>query len=126
MYRAFVLTTGLLALAACDTPRERCEANVDGNIKALKEAIADSEANLARGYGLQTEVEPNFYYGLCIGGDRIETCLKQDLQRKSKPVAIDLDEERRKLASAKARLAQEERARSTALAQCAAQYPDNA
>ena len=126
MKKAIVLTTGLLVLTACATPREQCEANVDGNIKALKEAIATSEANLERGYGLETDLEPKFYYGLCLGGDRIQTCLKQDLKRKSKPVAIDLDEERRKLDSAKGRLAQEERARGSKLSQCAAQYPDEA
>ena len=126
MRHAYFAACGLLVLAACATPREQCEAGVDANIAGLKQAIAASEANLARGYGLQEEVTPRLRYGFCTRSGNIETCLKNEYVKKTVPVAIDLEEEQRKLAFAKARLAQEERKRSAALAECAVRYPDDA
>ena len=120
------IAVAALALSACATPREECEARVDTNIKALKQAIATSEGNLARGYALQKDVSPRFRYGLCTRNGNVETCLRNEYVTKTVPVAIDLDEERRKLASAKTRLAQEERRRNAALAECAARYPNEA
>lgn len=123
MRHAYVMA-GLLVLAACATPREECEARVDNNITALKQAIATSEGNLARGYALQKDVSPRFRYGLCTNSGNIETCLRNEYVTKTVPVAIDLDAEQRKLASAKKRLAEEERRRGVALAQCAERYPE--
>lgn len=126
MRHAYIAAAVALALSACATPREECEARVDTNIKALKQAIATSEANLARGYALRKDVSPRFRYGLCTSNGNIETCLRNEYVTKTVPVAIDLAEERRKLASAKTRLAQDERRRNAALAECAARYPDEA
>ncbi|MFY0596500.1 MAG: hypothetical protein JXQ85_08735 [Cognatishimia sp.] len=125
MRRAYIWIAGCMVLAACATPRAQCEARVDSNIKALKQAIATSEANLARGYAIETEVTPRLRYGLCVGGANVESCLKTEYDTKKRPVAIDLEEEQRKLASAKRRLQSEERQRASAFAECAANYPDS-
>lgn len=125
MRHAYMAAIVALALSGCATPRQQCEAAVDENIKALQQAIATSEANLARGYGLQKDVSPRFRYGLCTTNGSIETCLRNEYVTKTVPVAIDLDEERRKLSSAKRRLAEEERQRANALAECAQRYPDD-
>lgn len=125
MRHAYLAIAGLAVLSACATPREQCEARVERDLKALKQAIAASEANLQRGYGLKTEIRPRTRFGLCVGDTDLTTCLKTEYDTKEVPVAIDLEQERRALASAKRRLAQEEERRAAALAQCAAQYPDS-
>ncbi|SHG53990.1 hypothetical protein [Cognatishimia maritima] len=124
MRHAYVWGAALIVLGACATPREQCEARVDRDITQLKQAIAISEGNIARGYALREDVTPRLRYGLCTGGGNVQSCLRTEHQTKTVPVAIDLEEEARKLASAKRRLAQEERANSAALAQCAAAYPE--
>ena len=126
MRHAYFAAAAALVLTACATPREECEARIDSNIKGLQQAIEISEGNLARGYALQKDVSPRFRYGFCTNNGNLETCLRNEYVTKTVPVAIDLDKERRKLASAKARLAQEERRRTAALAECAARYPDEA
>ncbi len=111
-------------LTACATPKEKCDAEVTQNMVGLQQAIALAEANLARGYAVETNVEPRFRYGFCLGGDNIRGCYKTDYRKTETPVAIDLNEERRKLDSAKARLAKEQARANAGLAQCAKLYPE--
>jgi hypothetical protein len=111
-----------LTLAACATPREQCEADAGRHVKALEQAIETSEENIARGYALRTEVKPYRRFGLCLGDNDVLSCYRTDYITRETPVAIDLAVERRKLASARARLAEERRKARTALAQCARQY----
>ncbi|MDC0738155.1 hypothetical protein N6L24_07680 [Cognatishimia sp. SS12] len=121
--RVILFSIGALALAACATPRQQCETAAMRNVLALEEAVETAMANIERGYALEQDVSPRFRYGLCAGDNGLTTCIRNEDTIRTRPVAIDLAAERRKLASAQARLT-EERARANAqLAQCAAQYP---
>lgn len=112
-----------LALSACLSPREQCEKDATANIRGLELAIANAQANIDRGYAIRQEDDTRFTYGLCNRSGNFQMCLKDEVRTKDVPVAIDLDEERRKLASAKKRLEQEKRLASSRVAQCQAQYP---
>lgn len=118
-----LLIIGLCTLAACATPRQQCETDATKNVKALERAVADAQANIDRGYALERDVSPQFRYGFCNKGGNLTTCIRNDARVKTKPVAIDLAEERRKLASAQQRLTTERTRANIQLAQCAAQYP---
>ncbi|MGH1466351.1 MAG: hypothetical protein ACRBBQ_13420 [Cognatishimia sp.] len=123
LLRSTYLLFGLLTLTACATPQEQCQRDAFKNVKALEQAVATAQANIDRGYGLRREPDTSFQYGFCNENGVLTTCLQNQTAVKTRPVAIDLAEERRKLKSAQTRLAQE-RTRATAqAAQCAAQHP---
>ncbi|GAA6208238.1 hypothetical protein NBRC116601_15310 [Cognatishimia sp. WU-CL00825] len=121
-FKSTYLLLGLLTLSACATPQEQCQRDAFKNVKALEQAVATAQANIDRGYGLQREPRTTFRYGICNQAGVLTTCLQNRTDVRTKPVALDLAEERRKLASAQKRLTQERARASKVAAQCAAQY----
>ncbi len=121
------LGTALL-LAGCATPREACIDTVSEDLRVVRALIADTEATLERGYAIQTEERLVTYSTFCVGahGDvGIVFCDRIQPVRSKKPVAVDLDEERRKLRSLKRKEVELSRKTAAAIAQCEAQYPES-
>jgi hypothetical protein len=119
----------VLALAACQTPREACIAQARGDLNVLNRLIAQTEANIARGYGLAERQEIVTTTDICVienedGSESRFICDKQEIVTVEEPVALDLNAERAKLASLlEQRATQESRAQATIQA-CIAAYPD--
>lgn len=116
---------GLLALAGCATPQEQCISNASRNINVLERLIAQTEANIERGYGVKTieRIVPDGYRN-CGTPEEPVRCAKTRVERETVPVAIDLNAEQSKLNSLIARRNADAKAVSATIAQCRAAYPD--
>lgn len=130
------LLTLCLGLAACGTPRERCVASVTRDLRVVDGLIQDAQVNLARGYGIreQTVFVPAWQYcGPPVivqpqgGGAAVAMpaglCLEDRAQTVRRPVAIDLDAERRKLSQLQEQRTRLARQAEPAIAQCRSLYP---
>ncbi len=97
--------TALLMLAACTDPRQACLKEASKDLNVVQALIADTEATISRGYAIQTETRNVIYTDFCIGtGGRkggFQFCNRSQPVTSEKPVAVDLNEERRKLRSLK-------------------------
>lgn len=94
----------LAALASCATPEERCIARATKDLRIVSALIAETEANLARGYAIQTYSDERLVMHLCAGDDdRSEICWIPETRTRTRPVAIDAAAERRKLADLRAK-----------------------
>ncbi|MFN3937597.1 MAG: hypothetical protein ACK4KW_08455 [Gemmobacter sp.] len=120
----------LLLLSACGTPQEQCIAAVTRDLTVLDRLIAETGRNLSRGYAVETFEVSDFRYVPCrIGTDAAgnpvwSRCLEDFSRTATRPVAIDLDAERRKLASMQRKRAELARAAGPAIAECRARYPE--
>lgn len=129
MQTKFLILFPVLALAACATPQEQClsQATRDARINAT--LIAQTEANLARGFGLRTEERVRERTGFCRGetesGERVVTrCEKVDVRKVNVPVALDLAAERAKLRSLQQQQASLASRTQAATQQCRVLYPE--
>lgn len=121
----------LLFLAACGTPQQQCINGVTGNIRVLDGLIAETEANLARGYALQDSTTFVPQWQMCGWGQwgnaaTLSTgmCWVDEPVTVQRPVAIDPDQERAKLAGLKQSRAEQAAAAAPAIANCQAQFPE--
>ena len=117
---------GLAGLAACATPQQSCISAANRQPKIVDGLIATTRANLGRGYAVETRqvlVNSHQVCGKTPEGKDI-LCEMAVTEDKRVPVAIDLDEETRKLNSLLARRAEMENQRHGRIAQCIAQYPE--
>lgn len=96
-----------LPLAACATPREKCEDAATRDLKIVTDLITETEQNIARGYAISRTVEERYVLNFCFSDDfkdgktRYVMCNEWEPRVVEKPVAIDLDAERKKLVSLK-------------------------
>ncbi len=119
----------LVALAACATPRESCINNVTRESRVLESLISETRGNLSRGYALEEEQRVRTLRRTCEGqtesGEEFSyRCDRTRTIETTRPVAIDLDAERAKLASLEQRQAQNRENVDQAIAQCIAAYPE--
>lgn len=92
----------LLALVACQTPREACEAAAGRDLRVIEGLIGEVEGNLARGYAVAVEERVRVRRDICRGTDEdggldLDACQDVDVDRVARPVAIDPAAERAKL-----------------------------
>jgi hypothetical protein len=128
------VTTGLigvagLALAACGTPQERCIARETRDLRVLDRLIAEIEGTLARGYALETETFVITQTVPCTvrGPDNTlvtDWCDREEVLERTRPVAVNLDEERAKLRSMEARRTELARSAAGRVEACRATYPE--
>lgn len=125
----------LILLAACGTPQEQCIAQNTRDLRTVEKLIAEAEANLKRGYGLEKDTisfirfEPCLVPGVATPENpnpppRTSMCRERQEQTVTKPVAIDLEAEARKLAQLQAKRKELLRAAESVIAQCRALYPE--
>jgi len=124
---------GLALLAACGTPQEQCIASVTRDIRVLDRLVAESEANLQRGYALREVVVPDSRYVVCHPGRPAtadhpavapQYCWRDFDRTVTRPAAINLADERVKLAEMKKKRDSLARAAAPAIAQCRVTYPE--
>ena len=109
----FALLPLLLTLAACATPQEVCVNRALAEVRAIEFRIATVSRNIDRGYAVHRSRNPRVGVVACSGGDNFRICQKISDGPRETPVAIDVADERRKLAELQARLA-DARARAAA------------
>lgn len=119
----------LLGLAACATPQQQCLGAATRDARINAQLIAQTEANIERGFALRTEEQLRERNRLCRGetesGEAVVTrCETVDIRRVRVPVAIDLNAERAKLASLKQERARLATRTEAAVGQCRALYPE--
>lgn len=126
-----------LLLLACGTPQEQCIRSVTRDLRVIDDLISDAEINLGRGYGMEevTVWVPSWdYCGPPVmvldsdGQQRLvqppQMCMDEEATTITRPVAIDLNAERRKLAQLKKQRSVLEKRAEPAIAQCRAQFPE--
>lgn len=121
----------LLGLAACGTPQEQCIRSVSHDMIVLDRLIAETQGNIARGYGYQEtiayfpEVQDCSDWPTAARPNPMpRRCVEDVPTRVSKPVAIDLGAEQAKLISMERRRAEMARQLQPAIMSCRAQYPE--
>ncbi|MEO8243637.1 MAG: hypothetical protein ABI832_15155 [bacterium] len=127
----YLATAALLTLAACGTPQQQCIAIVTRDLQTVDKLIAETQANLDRGYTYVnvTGTMPQFVDCTPNATDkhphpRPRNCLVDVAHTYSRAAAIDLNAEAAKLASLKAKRVQLDAAAPPAIAGCQRQYPE--
>ncbi|PPB82169.1 hypothetical protein LV82_00092 [Albidovulum inexpectatum] len=121
----------VLALSACGTPQERCIRNVSAELRRLDALIAETEANLARGYGYETREIIRHEWQICTDliGDPPKPvhrmCLEPVWDTVRRPIAIDPEAEQRKLEGLRNRRAALAPAVAEAIAECRLRHPQD-
>lgn len=91
----------LVVLVSCGTPQEQCIRNASVEARRLDRLIAQSQANLARGYAYEEKQVVNFAWVTCVGGGgttgQTSMCLEPFNDTVRREVAIDPAVETRKL-----------------------------
>ena len=118
-----------LALAACATPREQCLSDVTRDLRINESLIAQTEANIARGFALRREQRVREVTRTCRGrtetGEEVVTrCPDVIVDNVRVPEAIDLNAERAKLASLRQRNAALRQSVPAAQQRCVVLYPE--
>jgi hypothetical protein len=132
-----ILLIAVLALAACATPQQRCINGVTRDLRVVTGLIAETEANLARGYGLEEQVVYRTVWVPCRDrivvttddGQRVvrdsgRMCLDDRPETVRRPVAIDLAAERRKLDQLRVQQTTLNRQAAPAVEQCRVLNPE--
>lgn len=132
MIRLILLLALPLAVGACSTPRDTCLKSASRDIAVVDRLIAETQANLARGYGVKREPYTSTSLNMCYGGGRyrygapgigLSYCATPTTRYRNRPVAIDRAAEQRKLTElrqTRSRLVAETNQR---LEQCNRLYP---
>jgi len=128
------LTPGLvgtiaLVLAACGTPQERCIARESRDLRVLDRLIAETEGTIARGYALEREsfvITQTFPCQVRGPNNTVvtELCDTEQVVERTRPVAVNLDDERAKLQSMQARRADLARSVASRIDACRVAYPE--
>ncbi|MDZ7908091.1 MAG: hypothetical protein U5N10_07710 [Gemmobacter sp.] len=125
-------------LAACGTPQEQCINRVTRDQRTVQSLIAETEANLARGYAIEEYTAYEMEWRMCgVQPQRPVKpngkpgkppaplmCWEREPVTRERPKAIDLGSEAVKLEQLRAKRAQLARASAPAIAQCQVQYPE--
>jgi hypothetical protein len=125
MRRAAVLAClAALGLAGCASPYQRCVAPALDEIRTVDRLIAETEANIARGYRLQPEQRWRPTFTFCTGSrNDFDVCWVDQPYTVTRPVAIDRSVERGTLASLQERRGELLVAARRQQAACAAAHP---
>ena len=125
---ASLLVLAALTLTACASPEQRCVNAATRDLNTVDRLIAETRANLDRGYALETDIQVRNRLTFCAGryGHRgrgysyggFSFCTSPDLVERNRPVAIDPQAERRKLANLERRRQGLEVAARQAIAAC--------
>lgn len=117
-------------LSACATPREQCISNASQQLRSVETAMATAQGNISRGYALHTQSVPYTVPTTCYRNDPYRNisipypCPSTQYRTQTTPVAIDVSEERRKLADYQKMLPQLREQARIQVAQCVAQFPE--
>jgi hypothetical protein len=131
--KAVILGVGILLLAGCGTPQERCIAAATRDMRVVDRLIAEVQGNLDRGYALEQVSRPAVRWVVCERGrpatatrpaQAPQMCLQDYQITSTQPRAINLADERQTLAELKAKRAAQAKATAPAVAQCRQAHPE--
>ncbi|QDC08947.1 hypothetical protein FHY55_06680 [Oceanicola sp. D3] len=113
--------------AACATPREACENRATKDLRVMNELIAETRANVDRGYAIEREPYVATSFQMCVGSAKenvgIKWCHRPETRYRNKQVAIDPGAEQRKLRNMITKRDQLQREASAKIAACKRAYP---
>lgn len=118
----FVMTAALIS--GCSTPLEQCLNNAQSDWRAAAASISEIEGNIARGYAIHTQTVPYTYQGVCYSGTLSYACPMTGYRTQETPVAVDVNQERQKLAALRKNLPNYKKQAAAASEQCRAAYPE--
>ena len=119
MIRPALALFACLPLIACATPQERCQRSATAALRAQREHIAVTRRTIDRGYAIHRQTVPYTYQGTCYHDEISYSCPRTGYRTEETPVAVDISEERRKLARLTADLADLDAQAQTVLQHCA-------
>jgi hypothetical protein len=129
--KRLLVSAACLGLVACGTPQQRCIGQATHNLTVVDRLIAESQANLDRGYAYAEVVTTMPEFVDCTPratakdpDPRPRQCLEDVAQTVTKPVAIDLKEEAAKLAGLREKRDELAKAATPVIAACQQQYPE--
>lgn len=129
--RLYPLLALPIVLTACGTPQEQCIRPYMRELRQLDALIAETQSNLARGYGYREDIvtdwdyEPCFWDGPRGGpGYRHSMCLEPYDRTVRTAIAIDPASEQRKLSALTSRRAKLSKQLAPTVAACKAAYPE--
>lgn len=125
----------LVLVAACGTPQERCFSRNTKDLQVVDRLLAETRANLQRGYGLETDVVRHLAFESCWRPGRptadnpnprpvLGQCRTTVERKVEKPVAVDLVAEARKLDQLEQRRSELQKDAKIVAEQCRAIYPE--
>lgn len=125
----------LFLLAACGTPQEQCVQRETRDLRTLDRLIAETEANIERGYALVEVQTVDLVPDICYrrGAQNSDgthgrpvpfTCFSREIDTELRPKSIDLNVERAKLASMREKRISLARQAEVSAAQCRVLYPE--
>ncbi|MCB2130146.1 MAG: hypothetical protein KDE03_13970 [Rhodobacteraceae bacterium] len=129
MRRWVAIAAGLVALSGCGTPQERCIASATREIATLDRLIAESRADIARGYSYEEHIVTRWQWVRCDGlfdapGTTVPgRCWEPYNLAQRKPVAIDPEAESRKLDALLQRRAALAPAAENRISECRVAHP---
>ncbi len=124
-----VLLLPLLALAACATPRESCINSAQRELRTVDSLIAQTQGNINRGYAIAEVQDVRTRRTRCTGTNEDGStftfpCEETDTVRRQVPVAINVADERAKLADLQQQRARLAPATQAAVQSCIATHPE--
>ncbi|WP_431298167.1 hypothetical protein [Tabrizicola sp. BL-A-41-H6] len=127
-----LIVPALLVLSACGTPQEQCINRNTRDLRNVDRLIAESKGNLDRGFAYEEVLVYRDVWVFCDRYDIVDghyavqprMCLDDRPEFETRPKAIDLAAEAKKLKSLEAKRVQLARAAQPVIAQCQAQYPE--
>ncbi|WP_412509363.1 hypothetical protein [Roseovarius sp. SYSU LYC5161] len=119
----------LVVLAACATPREACINEAQSKLRLLNAQIATAQGNIDRGYALAEVQDLRTVTRTCTGTNEDGStftfpCQKTRTYTREEPVAINVAEERAKLADLRQRRDAAAEAAEARIRQCIARHPE--
>ncbi|MGR3792787.1 hypothetical protein [Vannielia sp. SX4] len=115
-------------VTACATPREACEARATKDLRVMNKLIAETQANVSRGYAIERESYVTTRYQICArsGDGPVEAvwCHRPETRYRTKQVAIDPAAEQQKLRNMIVKRDQLEREARSQVAACRRAYPE--
>lgn len=129
MRKTLLIVPLLGILAACATPREACINDARRQVALLDQQIATTQGNISRGYAIATVQDVRVVNDVCQGTNEDGStfsfpCQKTRVFDRQEPVAINVAEERAKLADLQSRRAAAERTAQATIQQCVATHPE--
>ncbi|MEP3296884.1 MAG: hypothetical protein ABJO27_10470 [Pseudoruegeria sp.] len=102
MLNKLIFSAVCLVLMGCASPRDRCVNAATQNLRTVEVLIADTQGNINRGFGYVSDVRYTTGIDFCFDPwGNVRTCTSTRTVPTTKPVAIDIDTEKKKLAGLK-------------------------
>ena len=126
MFR-FALLPALALTLGCTDPRQACLSEATRDLGTIRALIADTEATVRRGYAIETEERTRIFTTFCLGNRTsnvgLSVCNSSQPVISRRPVAVDIGEERRKLASLQVRERELRASTASEIQRCELAYP---